>query len=76
MDMLGNRTGVVERIMELGLTPCVVRDVAQVADKEQCPHIDMILVGSLGVVCRFHCRFKHGVVSLQFVLTNRTNKRV
>lgn len=52
VDTLGDRTGVVERITELGLKPFVVRDVAQVADKEQCPHIDTILVDSLGVVCR------------------------
>lgn len=50
VDTIGDRTGVVERITELGLKPFVVKDVTQVADKEQCPHIDTILVDSLGVV--------------------------
>ena len=50
VDTLGDRTGVVERIKELGLQPFVVRDVGEVADKERCPHIDTILVDSLSVV--------------------------
>ena len=53
---LGERTGV-ERTTELGLKPYVVRDVAQVADKEQCLHSDTVLVDSLVVVCSFHFSF-------------------
>ena len=51
VDTLDDRTGVVERISELGLKPYVVKSVAQVSDKERCPHIDTILVDSLTVVC-------------------------
>ena len=43
-----------ERTTELGLKPYVVRDVAQVVDKEQCLHSDTVLVDSLVVVCSFH----------------------
>ena len=51
VDGLNDRTGVADRIQELGLKPYVVKDVMQVADKERCPHIDTILVDSLTVVC-------------------------
>ena len=54
VDTLDDRTGVVDRIMELGLKPFLVRDVMQVADKEGCPHIDTILVDSLNVVRVFY----------------------
>lgn len=47
------RTGVVERIKELGLQPYVVHGVNEVSDKEKQPHIDAIVVESLAVVCRF-----------------------
>ena len=50
VDTLSDRTGVADRISELGLKPYVVKDVVQVADKERCPHIDTILVDSLTVV--------------------------
>lgn len=51
VDTLGDRTGVADRISELGLKPYVVKDISQVADKERCPHIDTILVDSLTMVC-------------------------
>ena len=55
VDTLSDRTGVVDRITELGLKAFVVKDVSEVADKERCPHIDTILVDSLTVVSRsFH----------------------
>lgn len=46
---LGDRTGIADRVNELGLRlrPYVVKDVSQVADKARCPHIDTILVDSL-----------------------------
>ena len=50
VDTLSDRTGVVDRITELGLKAFVVKDVSEVADKERCPHIDTILVDSLTVV--------------------------
>ncbi|KDQ51728.1 hypothetical protein JAAARDRAFT_139768 [Jaapia argillacea MUCL 33604] len=49
VDTLHDRTGVVERIQELGLRPYVVHDASQVADKDRCPHIDTIVVDSLNV---------------------------
>ena len=53
VDTLYDKTGVVERITELGLKPFVVHVVGSLADKEQCPHIDTIVVDSLAVVCLF-----------------------
>lgn len=50
VDTLFDQTGVVERIKELGLRPYVVHDVAEVSDKEKCPHIDTIVVDSLAIV--------------------------
>lgn len=50
VDTLGDRTGVADRVKELGLRPYVAKDVSQVADKECCSHIDTILVYSLTVV--------------------------
>lgn len=50
VDTLQDRTGVADRILELGLRPYVIREVAEVANKERCPHIDTILVDSLNVV--------------------------
>ena len=35
VDTLNDRTGVADRISELGLKPYVIRDVVQVADKER-----------------------------------------
>ncbi|KAJ8482196.1 hypothetical protein ONZ45_g15040 [Pleurotus djamor] len=49
MDTLYDATGVVERIMELGLRPFVVHEPTEVADKEKCPHIDTIVVDSLSM---------------------------
>ena len=43
----------IDRIKELGLQPFVVHQVLEVADKEQCPHIDTIVVNSLTVVHLF-----------------------
>ncbi len=50
VDTLFDRTGVVQRVLELGLRPYVVHSVAEVADKTTCPHIDTIIVDSLSVV--------------------------
>ena len=50
VDTLFDRTGVVQRVLELGLRPYVVHSVAEVADKTTCPHIDTIVVDSLHVV--------------------------
>ncbi|TDL24345.1 hypothetical protein BD410DRAFT_814134 [Rickenella mellea] len=49
VDTLRDRTGVADRIAELGLRAFIVRDVSEVADKDRCPHIDTILVDSLNV---------------------------
>ncbi|CDO72026.1 hypothetical protein BN946_scf184943.g61 [Trametes cinnabarina] len=49
VDTLFDRTGVVQRVLELGLRPYVVHSVAEVADKTTCPHIDTIVVDSLSV---------------------------
>lgn len=65
VDTLCDRTGVMERIMELGLKPFVVKEVVRVADKEQCPHIDTILCDSLTAV-----RCLPYVVSLILILTS------
>jgi osomolarity two-component system sensor histidine kinase NIK1 len=53
VDTLRDTTGVVDRIKELGLRPFVVHQVLEVAEKEQCPHIDTIVVDSLTVVRLF-----------------------
>ncbi len=50
VDTLNDRTEVVACIKELGLQPFVAKDVSEVANKEQCPHIDTVLVDSLNVV--------------------------
>ncbi|KAI0048454.1 hypothetical protein FA95DRAFT_1490738 [Auriscalpium vulgare] len=47
VDTLQDRTGVVDRIQELGLRPYVIHDALEVADKATCPHIDTIVVDSL-----------------------------
>lgn len=49
VDTLLDKTGVVERIRDLGLRPFVVHTVSEVADKEKCPHIDTIVVDSLTI---------------------------
>ena len=53
VDTLGDTTGVVDHIKDLGLRLYVVHEVNEVADKEKCPHIDTIVVDSLTVVCFF-----------------------
>lgn len=35
---------------ELGLKPHVVHSVSEVVDKEKCPHVDTIVVDTLGTV--------------------------
>lgn len=54
VDTLNDRTDVVTCIKELGLQPFVAKDVSEVANKEQCPHIDTVLVDSLNVVSGTH----------------------
>ncbi|KAH9971282.1 hypothetical protein BJV74DRAFT_783695 [Russula compacta] len=49
VDTLCDRTGVVDRIQELGLRPHVIHDPLEVADRGTCPHIDTIVVDSLCV---------------------------
>ncbi|KAH9911696.1 histidine kinase [Amylocystis lapponica] len=49
VDTLHDRTGVVQRIVDLGLRPYVVHEICEVADKATCPHIDTIVVDALGV---------------------------
>ena len=59
VDTLRDKTGVVQRIRELGLRPYVVHDATDVGNKETCPHIDTIVVDSLSVVSgliSYRCR--------------------
>ncbi|KAK0444528.1 two-component histidine kinase Le.nik1-like protein [Desarmillaria tabescens] len=49
VDTLGDKTGVVDRIAQLGLKPHVVHSVTEVANESQCPHIDTVVVDSLTV---------------------------
>lgn len=51
VDTLGDKTGVVDRIAQLGLKPHVVHSVTEVSNESQCPHIDTVVVDSLTVVC-------------------------
>jgi osomolarity two-component system, sensor histidine kinase NIK1 len=53
VDTIRDRTGAVERIKELGLRAYVVHEVSEVADKEQVPHVDTIVVDSLVMVLIF-----------------------
>jgi osomolarity two-component system, sensor histidine kinase NIK1 len=55
MDTLRDKTGVVQRVKELGLRAYVVHDVNAVADKDRLPHIDTIVVDSLPMVSRVAC---------------------
>lgn len=50
VDTLRDRTGVVQRIEELGLNAHVVHNPNEVADKDRCPHIDTIVVDDVKVV--------------------------
>lgn len=49
VDTLYDRTGVVQRIQELGLRLYHVHDVSEVADKERCSQYDTIVVDSLSM---------------------------
>lgn len=51
VDTLRDRTGVVQRIEELGLYAHVAHNHNEVADKDRCPHIDTIVVDDVKVVC-------------------------
>lgn len=53
VDTLTDNTGVVQRILDLGLRPYVIHDVVEVSDKTGCPHIDTIVVDSLHAVSGF-----------------------
>ncbi|KAF6761431.1 hypothetical protein DFP72DRAFT_1150968 [Ephemerocybe angulata] len=50
VDMLRDKTGVVNRIKELNLHPYVVHEAMDVENKEMCPHIDTIVMDSLSVL--------------------------
>lgn len=50
VDTLCDQTGVVDRIEELGLKAIKVRNISEVANGENCPHIDTVVVDSLGDV--------------------------
>ena len=49
-DTLGDRTGVVKQLEDLGLRPYIIKAVSQVSQKETCPHFDTILVDTLTAV--------------------------
>jgi osomolarity two-component system sensor histidine kinase NIK1 len=49
VDTLIDTTGVFDRVKEFGLKPYVVYEAGNVVDKEQCPHIDTIVVDSLTI---------------------------
>ncbi|KAJ3772474.1 histidine kinase [Lentinula raphanica] len=49
VDTLYDKTGVVDRIRELGLTPHVRHTVSELANKDNCPHFDTIVVDSLSM---------------------------
>jgi osomolarity two-component system sensor histidine kinase NIK1 len=51
VDTQYDRTGAADRIQELRLKPYVIHNLLEVADKATCPHIDIIFVDSLSVVC-------------------------
>ena len=44
-------SGAVDRIQELTLKPYVIHDLLEVADESTRPHIDIIFVDSLSVIC-------------------------
>ena len=50
MNTLGDRSNVAEKIRLLGLKPHVATTVAQVANKDKCPHVDTIITDSLAIV--------------------------
>jgi osomolarity two-component system sensor histidine kinase NIK1 len=67
VDTIGDTTGVVSRVKELGLRAYVVHEVKEVADKEKVPHIDTIVVDSLVMV-----RCCVSVVVPQLTFCNKT----
>ena len=73
VDTLRDRTGVADRIRELGLQPYVIREVSEVADKERCPHIDTILVDSLNIVSTKN--YLYSIISLINCSTDRAATR-
>ena len=50
IDTHGDTTGLERSIAELGLRPHVVRDIMEVASKDDCPQIDSVIVDSVAVV--------------------------
>jgi osomolarity two-component system sensor histidine kinase NIK1 len=50
VDTLKDTTDVEGRMRELGLRPHVVHSVAEVMNKDQCPHVDTIVVDTLQTV--------------------------
>ncbi|KAL7278312.1 hypothetical protein ACG7TL_008288 [Trametes sanguinea] len=78
VDTLFDRTGVVQRVLELGLRPYVVHSVAEVADKTTCPHIDTIVVDSLSVTenLREHEHLRYIPIVLLSPFNQEQSKRV
>lgn len=50
VDTLDDRTGLMDRINQLGLQCMKVRSVEEVANKAKCPHIDTVIVDSFSAV--------------------------
>jgi len=50
VDTLRDTTNVVDVMKVLGLKPFVVHSVAEVVDKDKCPHVDTIVVDTLSTV--------------------------
>lgn len=50
VDTLGDTTKVDDVMRVLGLKPHVVHSVAEVVDKDKCPHVDTIVVDTLNTV--------------------------
>lgn len=49
-DTNGDTTGLAQHIRDLGLNLYIVHTIAEVSDKDQCPHVDTILADSLTIV--------------------------
>jgi osomolarity two-component system, sensor histidine kinase NIK1 len=50
VDTHNDRTGLQDRVLELGLKPYVVHDINEVKEKEGCPQFDTVIVDSIEVV--------------------------
>ena len=50
VDTLGDTTKVDDVMRVLGLKPHVVHSVAEVVDKDKCPHVDTIVMDTLNTV--------------------------